>query len=130
MSEWLELGVMTTGLETGRNPVVARVSKNVETGQLSYEFGILSSGKVRLQRYWREDRLYKLATLAKAAASMSLASMLLGKEISVESFERAVERSGGALQLVDSWMSGEQEKAAKKGKRFGATIGEMVGRKS
>lgn len=128
MSDWQELGVMRAGFDTGRSPVVVRVSRNSKTGELSYEFGILRGGKVELLRYWREDRLYNLAMLLKAAAGLSLASTLSGMDVTPERLDRVVAQSGGALQLIDTWMTGEQEKAAKKNRRFGATIGELVGR--
>ena len=126
MSDWQELGTVKSGLDMGSSPVVMRVSKSTRIGDLSYEFGILRHGKVQMMRYWREERLYSMATLTKAATSLSLTSRLAGVEINREQFKLLIERND-FLVLVEDVMTGRQERQSKG--RFGASIGQLTGKR-
>lgn len=126
VSDWEELGVIKAGLDAGWQPVVARVSVHRTNGELSYEFGVLRSGKVELLRYWRADRLYNLGTLLKVATSLSMTSTLTGSRMTPSLFRKVIERTDGLLLLVDEHMTGEQERETKGQKKFGASIGELV----
>jgi hypothetical protein len=121
-NEWIELGVIQSAAEMNSNPVVVRVSRNSKTGYLSYEFGLLASGKVQVIRHWGENRIYSLATLVKAAAALALSSNLTGADITAAQFERLVEREP-MLRLVKDHFSAAQEQQNRRNKNFGASIG-------
>jgi hypothetical protein len=122
---WVELGVVKAAAEFHSSPAVMRVSRNKETGDLSYEFGLLISGQVKIIRHWNESRIYSLTTLAKAAAALALSTTLSGLEITPEAFERVIANSP-MLVLVENHMTPRQEKQAKSQRRFGATIGDRL----
>jgi hypothetical protein len=123
---WKELVVVKSGLDTSRAPVVLRISKNSETRELSYEFGILVSGKMKPLRYWREDRLFSVAMLIRAATSLSLSQLLTGASMTQEKLEQII-RATGVLEIVEGWVGSKQEKQSKK--RFGTNLGSLMPKK-
>jgi hypothetical protein len=123
---WKELVVVKSGLDTSRDPVVMRISKNDSTNVLSFEFGILAGGKMQALRYWREERLYSIAILGRTAAALDLSSHLSGAQLSREKIEQVI-RATEILEIVEGWVGGKQEKESKK--RFGTNLGSLMPKK-
>lgn len=100
MSDWLELGMFSAGLDDSRKPSVCLVAYNRNRDEMRYEFGVLSDGNVLMRRVWNHFSIYALALLTNAAAELEVVmTMNHDKNIDVEWFESVIAHSPN-LKLV------------------------------
>jgi len=101
--------VKAVTMSNRRHPVVMMINRNIETGDMSFQFGLLRRGHVDMVRYWREDSLLQIAMLAKIVAEVSFAKQLGSIEFSGATLQKLVDDIP-VLEWVDACIPGGKQK--------------------
>lgn len=113
------IGIVKNVIDGGRNPVVVMINRNKRTKEFSFQFGLLRRGHVDSIRYWKEESLLKMASLAKFVSMLVLADQMGAATLSEEILEKAVKDSP-FLEMVQKYVPEENKE------KFSITLGDRA----
>lgn len=113
------IGIVKNVIDGGRNPVVVMINRNKRTKEFSFQFGLLRRGHVDSIRYWKEESLLKMASLAKFVSMLVLADQMGAATLSEEILEKAVKDSP-FLEMVQKYVPEENKE------KFSMTLGDRA----
>jgi hypothetical protein len=116
------LGVIKTFHLGRRPPVAVMISRNVTTGDLSFQVGFLRNGRIDSVRYWQGEAFMSMASLCMFLGQRFVVGMMTGKKITREYLKESVEKNH-LFQWVEEYIP-EQKKL-----KASMTLGERAVRK-
>lgn len=117
------VGVIKNTMSSRRHPVVVMINRNKKSGSLSFMFGLLRRGRVETVRYWREDAVMEMTTLASLVSRIAIAEKLGVIEFTSSSIKELIDHQEPLLECVEEYLPGGQQKKAS------MTLGERASRR-